>query len=255
MFVPTGLDGSDGRDGEFRVADDDGYHSFGWWSHDNGADKEDAERFNFDVFALAHGMSKRGSGDREMAGAGNILDGTATYRGGAAGKYAVARTDIDHHHGGHFTAQATFTANFDADSDGVDFNGNDKNGISLDGKIFNFMTGDMPRPSWSITLTHDSDSAAPGVQTPTTLGDIEMGAGSKAVWKTGGALNGTGTWRASYYGPTKGKTTDFPTDIVGEFNAAVSEDIARIIGAFGATLGVEIRRRTMVANPHASSVR
>ena len=47
---------------------------------------------------------------------GGDLDwrGSATYKGGAAGKYAVASTTADaSYEGGHFTADATLMVDFD----------------------------------------------------------------------------------------------------------------------------------------------
>ena len=42
--------------------------------------------------------------------------GTATYEGAAAGKYALPNTATDTYEGGHFTARATLTADFDVDN-------------------------------------------------------------------------------------------------------------------------------------------
>ena len=47
--------------------------------------------------------------------AGSDLEGGATYRGAAAGKFAMLSTTDDSADGGHFTAVATLTADFDAD--------------------------------------------------------------------------------------------------------------------------------------------
>ena len=48
---------------------------------------------------------------REVAVA---VEGSATYKGGAAGKYAILSTTDESASGGHFTANATLRANFDA---------------------------------------------------------------------------------------------------------------------------------------------
>ena len=62
---------------------------------------------------LPHGMSDaRLLPPVRMAG----LRGTATYKGAAAGKYAIPSTDADTYEGGHFTAMATIEADFDVDN-------------------------------------------------------------------------------------------------------------------------------------------
>ena len=49
--------------------------------------------------------------------AAETVEGSATYKGGAAGKYAMQSTTDDSASGGHFTAAATLTANFDANTE------------------------------------------------------------------------------------------------------------------------------------------
>ena len=45
---------------------------------------------------------------------GSEIRGSATYKGAAAGKYAMASTTDDSYEGGHFTAMATLMVDFDA---------------------------------------------------------------------------------------------------------------------------------------------
>ena len=52
--------------------------------------------------------------------------------------------------GGHFTASATLTANFDANT-GIADEPNE-NGVSIGGTITDFMTGATSRPNWKVTL-------------------------------------------------------------------------------------------------------
>ena len=240
--------------GDVDVPDGNGYLAFGWWLNKRGDDQPDDEKMNVDVFAMASGLTKRSAETGDVAGAGNVLDDSATYSGGAAGKYAIAHTAEDTgadvtHEGGHFTATATFTANFDADADGVDANGNDENGISLEGRIDGFMTRNtadeyMARPGWLVTLTYDTLDDTAGTQSPTVLGDIATAddvltadsAKASVEWDNGGAVNGEGNWSAMYYGGNE--TTDLPTAVIGEFEATVSptDAIAHIEGAFAATI-------------------
>jgi len=281
------------------VADDDGYLAFGWWLHKRGDDKPTAERMNVATFAQAYGLAPRRpeqtvdattravtaittpsakADTPQIAGNGVFLTGTATYSGGAAGKYAIAESTTDSAEGGHFTANATLTADFDADSDGNIGNGNDVDGIKLTGMIDNFMTGDMAR-DWTVSLSYDANSGAVNgtsdaqeasrtdaalgryMESPTMLGDIGTGAGfdvsgvcagftganagtsagcgvASAAWDLGGASPGRGGWSATYYGASAGLETDHPTAIIGRFGAGI-RGVAQITGAFGATMDME----------------
>ena len=196
--------------------DDPRYLAFGW------SLTKTATGYDFDAFTSQTGMTAN-------TGQGNALEGGATYKGGAAGKYAMVSTTEDSAEGGHFTASVTLTANFDADSDG---NGaNDEEGVSISGMVNNFMTGEVSRDSWSVELAAvDTTPGTDGLQLATQVGPITNGV---ATWKTGGAVDGMGEWTADFYGEDD---DDHPTDITGEFDAAIGGgDIARISGAFGAS--------------------
>ena len=189
---------------------DTGYVSFGWWLNAMGTDG-----YVFDAFAST-GM---GMAARAVPVA---IEGSATYKGAAAGKYAMKSTTDDSASGGHFTAAATLTANFDANTDTGD-NANEL-GVSIGGEITNFMTGEMSRPNWKVKLTGpapDTDIGVTGVVGTTS-------------WTTGGAVPGTGDWSAVFYG---GMEEDQPAAVTGEFDAAIptTGEFARISGAFGAT--------------------
>ena len=215
-FVPTD------PDGKIDVADS-GYLTFGWWLNQMDEDKQ---VYQFNAFASAAGMGDRVV-DRPVSGDDGV-DGSATYKGAAAGKYAMQSTIDDSASGGHFTANATLTANFDANADtsGEAANANEL-GVSIGGKIDGFMTGDVSRPNWKVTLT---------TPVATIVGRI-AGAEATTKWSTGGAVPSVGTWNADFYGAVTGTTdTGHPTAVVGDFNAAIGDgDIARISGAFGAT--------------------
>ena len=216
-FVPTDPEGT------IDVADS-AYLSFGWWLNKTGDDSYEVDVFH----AAATGMTPN-------TGAGSALEGTATYRGGAAGKFAIQSTTEDSAEGGHFTASATLVANFDADLDGDDTTvDNNESGVSISGTINDFMTGAVSRDNWKVTLMpFDTDTAdtADGLQTPAEVGDIT---GAPAVWDTGGAVDGMGTWDASFYGEED--ETDHPMAATGEFDAQIGDgDIATISGAFAAT--------------------
>ena len=97
-FVPTNANG-------MIDVPDAAYLSFGWWLNQLADDT-----YQTDVFTAVEGMDPNTQ-------AAATVDGTATYKGGAAGKWAIASTTDDTTAGGHFTATATLTANFDASND------------------------------------------------------------------------------------------------------------------------------------------
>ena len=205
-FVP------DDANGTIDVANTT-YVSFGWWLNAMGT----MGAYEFDAFASVVGMDAR-------AVAADQVDGSATYKGAAAGKWAMQSTSDDSASGGHFTATATLTADFDANTDTT---GNDPNesGVSIGGSITDFMTGDVRRPNWRVKLTGPDP-------VPTTI--EAAGVAGTTSWTTGGAVPGTGEWNAIFYG---GMTDDQPAAAAGEFEAAIPQtgEIGRISGAFGAT--------------------
>ena len=201
---------------------DTAYVSFGWWLNAMGTQGD----YEFDAFASATGM-----GVPVDNRAADPVSDSATYKGAAAGKYAMQSTTDDSASGGHFTAAATLTANFDADPNLAE-EGNDESAVSIGGTITDFMTGDVSRPNWKVTMSYDSD-AAEGVQNDDSVGPIN-GVGATTTWSTGGAVDGTGTWNADFYGAED--DTMHPMAAIGEFNAAIGGgEIARISGAFAAT--------------------
>ena len=98
-FVP------DDANGTIDVPDE-AYVSFGWWLNAMGT----MGAYDFDAFASVVGMDARSVVPGQV-------EGSATYKGGAAGKWAMRSTSDDSASGGHFTAAATLTANFDANTD------------------------------------------------------------------------------------------------------------------------------------------
>ena len=165
---------------------------------------------------------------------GATINGKATYKGGAAGKYAVASATADMYEGGHFTADATLMVDFDADNDAATA-GNQRGGIALSGMIDNFMTGAAARPGWMVKLMADN-SADAGMQPLTNLVDADTpttGRSMTTEWSMGGAQKGTGTWMADWYG---GAAAEHPMAATGTFNAHVgtgANAVGRIQGAFG----------------------
>ena len=231
-------------EGVSTYTDDETYLTFGWWL-DKGADgKPDYLRLIFDATGLGSGDENdtaRTTGNTAAADIG----GSATYKGAAAGKYAFASTSDATYEGGHFTAMATITADFDADLTPAT-PANDRGGISLSGMIDNFMTGDMSRPDWMVKLMVDGNTGDDGTTpTPapvpfeTLVGDADSAMTTE--WSTGAAANGTGTWTADWYGGGDDGASDAPNAVVGTFDAHIGGDgtmddgaVGRLQGAFGA---------------------
>lgn len=207
----------DVMDGEYLI--------FGWWLNET----PDGD-FEFHAFSGARGMTPVTA--TELVG--NTMVGSATYKGGAAGKWAMANALDSTNHGGHFTADATITADFDADADDDITDGNDRDGVLVSGMIDNFMIGGESR-DWTVTLTSDADAAADGVQTADNAALVSP----TTSWDLGGGVTGTGAWSLAYHRLAADATTppSHPDAVTGEFDAAIAGgEIGQIVGAFGASL-------------------
>ena len=147
---------------EARVTEsaDTMYASYGWWIHkaaNNGA-------FTASVFVDERGTVADASGL-------NDLNGTATYMGGAAGKYSLRGDTGGTNDAGHFTARAMLEANFTTNTaetaisgtidDFIGADGESRNGsqISDTGAIGNASDSTGVETVWTIDGT---DSAADG---------------------------------------------------------------------------------------------
>ena len=199
------------------VQDADGHLVFGWWLQKNTK----GVPTGVDVFAFAPDLTASAA-----AVSADGIEGTASYSGGAAGKYALHHTGGANSEAGHFTATATLEADFDADSDNNAANGNDENGLILSGMIDNIMTGDVER-DWTVTLM--GGAAVTNAEAINNLDDTTLRA---AEWEINPSLKATGQWDPILYG---GTATAYPTAVTGEFEAGI-DNLAHIIGAFGATL-------------------
>ena len=212
--------------------DDPTYLTLGWWvDKDVAGNAED-----FREFALATGLAAARTTANTL---GSAERGAATYRGAAAGQYAIASATADSYEGGSFTAMATLMVDLDANLAATDGT-NDRNGVALSGMIDNFLTGGTSRPDWSVKLMvddngTDGDAVMPLANlVPTLAGDAATDPRHMTEWSTGGAAKGTGSWTATFYGGTDtANIAGVPDAATGTFNANIS-DVARIRGAFGA---------------------
>ena len=158
------------------------------------------------------------------------LTGTATFTGGAIGKYATqGQVGQQNASIGTFTATATLTADFDANN----------NSGTLHGRITNFRDNGTPLAGWSVTLGLPTSVGTPAnLSSASTTGDT--------VASLGGVPAG-GEWGATFHGSHNAvipeadrvlyPATRYPVvdlaGVTGWFNA--TSDTAGIAGAFAAT--------------------
>ena len=202
---------------------DGNYLAFGWWLR---KDKDDVPT-NAGAFTDTFG-TVAASGDATG------INGSATYTGKAAGKFAI-NDPLNGGDAGHFTADASLTAKFgsnDAPNSG---------GVS--GTLDNFMANDNSVP-WSVELQRaqwDADqSANPGMfasipDDATTTPDES----TATVWSIGGiSAAKSGGWSGQMYDELPGNApdgdgSDVPTSLTATFNANFGSTHS-MIGALGA---------------------
>ena len=194
---------------EARVTDaaDTAYASYGWWIHKTA--------FETAFTASTFHDFKGTAGAVDIA---NLVAGTATYVGGAAGKYALSSATGGTNDAGHFTAKATLEAEF----------GDATAGNTITGTIDTFMGADGMSRDWSVELNETAVTDA-GVITllETTATD------AATVWTIGeDAAAGSGEWG----GNLREEGDDgVPTVATGTFYTEFGRE-GKMVGAFGANL-------------------
>ena len=196
------------------------YPIYGWWQHEapdgtthvsavtgyrGSLQEQQAEYANLsttDTIAVADGVH---------------LNGTATYKGGAAGIYAISAGAMND--AGHFTADVELTATFkEGTSTTLDH--------KITGTIDNFMGSDGMSRDWSVALK-ETDITGTGV-IPKPTSDT-----AKTSWSMGGTAAGeSGEWAGQLYKQNDGGV---PTVGIGKFHSEY-ENIGRMVGAFGVNL-------------------
>ena len=186
---------------ETRVTDskDTAYASYGWWL---------SKAANDGPFTASAFHDFKGT-----AGTVNIADlvaGSATYVGGAAGKYALSSSTGGTNDAGPFTARATLEAEFGASAN------------SITGTIDKFMGADGKSRDWSVELNETAvadNGAITALTSDATVWTIGTDEG-EATGEWGGNLREEGT-----DGVPMVATGTFYT----EFGRA-----GKMVGAFGA---------------------
>ena len=190
------------RQGTVKVQDPD-YIRFGWWQ--NTPDKAGADGIYTYTFQTFSG------GSEAFAGAVRDVDGTATYKGPAAGRYVTQDPFAGTANAGSFTAKAELVADFDMAADGT------SNGPSISGKVANFIA-DGQGVGWEVKLLpiNHSDASFMG-------GMVEA--------KILSAKTDVGSWSGAFFG--NGRSDGQPGSVAGEFDASFAGG-ADLAGAFGA---------------------
>ena len=183
---------------------DSAYMTFGWWMRDVKTSSDP-----LDAVTVFHGA--RGGTD---VGDVDALTGTADYEGGAAGKYAWRDRVADTAHGGHFTAKAALSANFDTNM--------------MSGSISDFRIGDdNTDPNWTVALREHAITTSDGSVART---------GSSTQWAVGSSkANVAGGWQAQLSNTGASRNDNLPRGVSGTFNADFNEQ-GRMLGAFGANI-------------------
>ena len=189
------------REDRLMDAPDGNYVSYGWWIH-KAADDGD---FTASVF-----VTNRGTGEDAATGI-DTLNGTATYMGGAAGKYALRSSTGGTNDAGHFTARTTLEA---------DFTDNE-----ITGTIDNFMGADGMARDWSVELM-ESGVGATGI----ILGADGTGTPMMTEWTIGEeAADEAGQWQGTLW---DNGDDGVPQVGTGTFYSEYGTE-GRMIGAFG----------------------
>ena len=179
---------------------DANYASYGWWIHKS----EDGSEFTASAF-----MDIKGAVG--AAAALDSLEGTATYMGGAAGKYALSSSTGGTNDAGHFTARAMLEADFSDNS--------------ITGTIDNFMGADGMSRDWSVELKEAAVAATGGItRTGTDQTDNDT------VWTIDGtAAAASGAWSGTLY---DNGDDGVPKVGTGTFDSTYGT-AGKIVGGFG----------------------
>ncbi len=182
---------------------DTNYVSYGWWIYKSA----DGNEFRASAFEDVKGSVPNA---RNL----NALNGTATYVGGAAGKYALSSSTGGTNDAGHFTARATLEANFTTNTA--------TNAVT--GTIDNFIGADGEARDWSVEL-----KGSPIRDT----GQIIDATSNGTVWTIGGtAAAASGEWVGQLY---DNGDDGVPKVAAGKFYSTYGQD-GKLVGAFGANL-------------------
>ena len=177
---------------------------FGWWAEQTVAHADPAPPTNIWAFRAKHGGTHAVT---DLSAA----TGSATYRGPAAGRYAVYEPDTGESGIGSFTASATLQADFTANT------------------VSGTITGFSNDPSWSLALKRGA----------ITGGAVARAEADDVTWTIDGVPDDSGEWEAQFYNNLAATTVTYqPHGIAGTFEAEYDPSgvgaRAALIGGFGA---------------------
>ncbi len=209
-FTPT--------DANARVTEsaDSDYSSYGWWLLRTKADG-----------SLTAGAFVDDRNTAPTTDVSDLVAGSATYRGGAAGKYALSSATGGTNDAGHFTARATLEADFEKDE--------------VTGTIDRFMA-DGESKDWTVELKKSAlfnngtvigDPTRDGIDL--TAAPVADDVAQKTVWTIGGKAEAAdGEWSGALKdtADTKTDTTGVPKVGTGTFYTEYGT-AGRMVGAFG----------------------
>ena len=188
---------------------DGAYASYGWWLHKS----ENDSVYTASAFDDYRGADENPVSDNAITN----LRGTATYSGGAAGKYALHSTTGGTNDAGHFTADAELTANFGATH-------------SVTGTVDNFFGADGAARDWSVELMESGIAPTTGVISGTAAAND---AGDQmTVWTMDGtAADAAGSWSGQLH---EVGDDGVPGIATGTFHSMFGR-AGQMVGGFGAT--------------------
>ena len=183
-------------------APDTVYASYGWWIHKSADGK---------TFTASSFETQLGALPIIQSSTFPVLQGTATYTGGAAGMYALYSATGGTNDAGHFTADATLEADF----------GNATAGGTVTGMIDNFTGADGMARNWSVELP---------AEPITSGGSFSDGDTDMTKWTIDGTTAAAaGDWTGFFY---DAGTDGVPKVAFGTFDSAFGQD-GKMVGAFG----------------------
>jgi hypothetical protein len=184
---------------------DAAYASYGWWLR---TDKDGVPKQASSFFAYTNPQPAA----IDIA----TLRGSATYMGGAAGKYAISSLTGGLVDAGHFTADAELKATFAANTDNT-------NASKLSGVIDNFTGADGMSRDWMVKL-EEGTLLATGVVSATVPAQVEWTIDGTAASKDGSR------WEAQLF---ELGDDGVPAVATGAFYTTYGRT-GRMVGAFGA---------------------
>ena len=193
--------------------DDTEYASYGWWLHKAANDGD----FTASAFAVYRGTAPT----VDIA----ALRGTATYTGGAAGKYSLRGDTGGTNDAGHFTADVTLEATFAAVH-------------SISGTVNNFKVGDDgDARNWSVALGKSivaGGGAITGGLNADGTADTNNTGNQMTTWTIGGTAGAAaGEWSGNLH---EEGDDGVPAIATGTFSSTYGQNgnDGRMVGAFGA---------------------